>query len=347
MLQLCDQHNLAGWTLFPSDDEAAAFLARNHSALSARFRITTPPWNILRWTYDKRLTHSLAAAVGIDQPNTFVAANRGEVAVLNCSFPVILKPAYKTRSNPFTRAKAWRADNREALLCSYDEARRLVDPAIIMIQEYIPGGGTEQFSYAALCIEGCPRVSVTVRRTRQYPRDFGRASSYVESIHAPELEDPSRRLLKSIGLTGLAEVEYKRDPRTGSFLLLDINARVWGWHTLAATAGADFPYFAWQLIHQEPVPELHVRSGVRWVRMLTDLPAAASEIVRGRLSLSGYLNSLRFPMEFAIFAADDLVPAFLDIPYLVCLGLKRKLRSLDEEMPTEEVTVGPDYGGTR
>src|SRR5262245_18017194 len=199
IMKLHDDYNLNGWALFPSDDDAVAFLSHNHSALAGRFRMTTPPWETMRWTYDKRLTYSIASKCGIDQPATFIAANREEVAVLDCSFPVILKPAYKPNANRFTRAKAWRANNRTELLTAYDAACRLVDPSIIMIQEFIPGGGNEQLSYAALCIDGSPRVSITARRRRQYPLEFGRASSFVESIDLPELEPPSRRLLKEIG----------------------------------------------------------------------------------------------------------------------------------------------------
>jgi predicted ATP-grasp superfamily ATP-dependent carboligase len=158
--------------------------------------------------------------------------------------------------------------------------------------------------------------------------EFGRASSFVESIDLPELEQTSRRLLQAIGLTGLVEVEYKRNSATDSFQLLDVNARVWGWHTLGTKHGMDFPYLVWKAIHQEPVHELHAPAGIRWVRMLTDVEAAAAEIRRGRLSLPDYLRSLRPPLDFAVFAPDDPLPALLDIPFLAWVGLKRSLRPL-------------------
>jgi D-aspartate ligase len=323
LLHLSECHGLNGWALFPSDDEAAASLARRHSTLAARFRLTTPSWDTLRWAYDKRCTYQVAASLGIDQPRTFFPRNRDEAAALDCSFPVILKPAYKEHINAFTLAKAWRADDRASLISAYDKARRLVDPRIIMVQAFIPGGGEEQFSYAALCVNGRAQASITARRMRQYPIDFGRASSFVRSVDIPHVDEPARRLLKAIGLTGLAEVEFKRDPRTGSYQLLDINARVWGWHTLGAKAGVDFPYLLWRLVHGETLPEVRGRSGVSWVRMLTDVQATAAEFRRGRLSWTDYVRSLRGPLEFAIFALDDPAPALLDIPFLAWLALKR------------------------
>jgi predicted ATP-grasp superfamily ATP-dependent carboligase len=356
LLQLCKRHKLNSWAIFPSNDEAAAFLSRRHSELSTHFRMTTPPWQCLQWTYDKRLTHRIAFEAGVDQPKTFLPANRHEVHSLECTFPVILKPAVKQDMNAFTHAKAWRASNRSELLRLYDKACRLVDPSIIMIQEFVPGGGAEQVSYAALCYQGEVQVALTAKRLRQHPIDFGRASSFVETADIPDIDAPSRRLLKVIGLTGLVEVEYKHHPITGSYQLLDVNPRVWGWQTLAGRAGIDFPYLMWQMVHREPLPDVQARTGVRWVRMLTDLQAAVAEVCRRRLSIREYLNSLRSPLEFAVFAADDPLPALLDIPFLTWIALKRKLHSLraDEyakndhgDQSTEGVAVHRDHKNQR
>jgi hypothetical protein len=116
-----------------------------------------------------------------------------------------------------------------------------------MVQELTPGGGESQFSYGALCQEGRPIASVMARRTRQYPVDFGRSSSYVELIEEPEVELVARRLVEDMGYTGLIEAEFKRDRRDGKLKLLDLNPHVWGWHTLSVGAGVDFPYLFWRL----------------------------------------------------------------------------------------------------
>jgi protein-S-isoprenylcysteine O-methyltransferase Ste14 len=98
LLDLCERYGLNGWALFPSDDETAASVARRHSTLATRFRLTTPPWDTLRWAYDKRCTYEVAASLGIDQPPTFFPRNRDEAAALDCSFPVILKPHTRNTS---------------------------------------------------------------------------------------------------------------------------------------------------------------------------------------------------------------------------------------------------------
>src|SRR5581483_7444294 len=254
-----------GWALFPTTDEDAALLARSHEALSERFVVTTPPWDVLRWAYDKRLMHEVASELGIAAPWT--AFGRPEAK----AFPVVLKPAVKVSFNRLTAAKAWRVDTQAELERRFEEAAALVGSDVLMVQELIAGGGDAQLSYAALVADGVPVAALTARRARQYPADFGRASTYVETAHAPDIVEPSERFLRRIRFTGLVELEYKRDARDGVPKLLDVNPRVWGWHTLGAAAGVDFPWLLWLQLAGAPVPHVEARNGVRWLRLSTDL----------------------------------------------------------------------------
>jgi predicted ATP-grasp superfamily ATP-dependent carboligase len=326
LLELADREGIRDWVLFPTGDEDAAFVARHHQTLGERFQLTTPPWDVLQWSYNKRLAYELADRVGVDHPVTMYPASRDDVAAGEWKYPVILKPAYNSGFNRFTASKAWRVDTREQLLARYDEARTLVDADNLMIQELIPGGGESQFSYTALCRNGGPIASLTARRTRQFPMDFGRASTFVESIEDPATVAAAVPLLGALQYTGIAEVEFKRDPRDGRLKLLDINPRVWGWHSLCGAAGVDYPYLLWLMTVGEPVPVTRAVAGVRWVRMSTDVPTVIREVLRGRLPLREYLRSIRPPRASAIYASDDPLPGILEILLLVYLACKRVFR---------------------
>jgi predicted ATP-grasp superfamily ATP-dependent carboligase len=132
------------------------------------------------------------------------------------------------------------------LRARYRSAASIVGHEEIIVQELIPGGGSQQYSYCCLFVEGTAVASMTVRRLRQHPSDFGRASTYVETIDLPELEALSVRFLDAIGYRGLVELEYKYDPGDGAYKLLDVNARTWGYHSLGAAAGVDFPFLLWR-----------------------------------------------------------------------------------------------------
>ena len=314
LLEIAARNNLDQWVLYPTSDKSAALFSRFHSELSRRFRVSTPTWNVLRWAYDKRLTYRLAAGQKVDYPATFYPLTDADLEGVNCEFPAILKPAVHSSINRLTEDKAWRAANREELLVRYREARELMPPDLILVQEMIPGNGASQFSFAALCCEGKTIASLTARRTRQYPIDFGYSSSFVETFDVPEIVAPSQRLLEAIGYTGIVEVEYKFDSRDRRFKLLDINPRLWTWSPLGGRAGMDFPYLLWKMMQGTPVEAQRAPAGVKWVRMSTDVPAAFQEMLRGRLKLREYLRSLHGPLQFALAAADDPLPALMDLP---------------------------------
>ena len=323
LLDLANRQGLKGWVLVPTDDEVVNLVARHHGALSKQFCLTVQPWEQLRWACDKRLLNNLAQDLRIDQPWTVCPRNREEVSRLACTFPVILKPALREEFNPLTVAKAWRVDDRESLLERYDEACSMMSPDLIMVQEVIPGWGEAQFSYAAVCRNGRSIASLVARRTRQYPMDFGQFSTFVETIDDPGVVEPSVRLLEAARFTGLVEVEFKRDPRDGRFKVLDVNPRVWGWHTLGSRVGVDFTHLLWQMVRGEAVPETHPKAKASWIRLNTDLPVAMLEIARRRLSLPDFLRSFRNPIESAVFAADDPLPGILEMPVLAYFFCKR------------------------
>jgi predicted ATP-grasp superfamily ATP-dependent carboligase len=326
LLGLAGRHGVEGWTVIPTDDETAALVSQMRDRLAERYLVAAPGWEAMRWAYDKRLTYQLGLDLGIAQPQTWFAQALDELDAVGWQPPAILKPAIKRTGNRFVREKAWPVMDNGALRARYDIARGLIPADEIMLQEVIPGDGSSQLSFAALAHEGRAVASITARRIRQQPMDFGRQSTYVESIDSPEVAEAGRRVIEGMGYTGLVEVEFKRDSRDGRLKLLDINPRAWGWHTLGARAGVDFPYLEWRMLHGEAVAEACARPGVRWVRMATDLPTVAKEIAARRMSILAYLSSLRGPLEHAMIARDDPLPGIADVPVMAFVHLRRLLR---------------------
>jgi predicted ATP-grasp superfamily ATP-dependent carboligase len=311
--------------LFPTDDYTVALVARHHQALANHYRLTVPPWEEVQWACDKRLLHRLGARLGIPQPWTVCPSSREELKEIECPFPVILKLAVRTQPPSLAIPKAWRAEDRNALLASYDEAGRMVPAEDLIVQEIVPGGGEAQFSYAAICKQGRSLASLVARRTRQFPKDFGQFSTYVETVDEPSVIRPAEQLLAAMDYTGIVEIEFKRDPRNGEFKLFDINPRVWGWQSLSARAGVDFPFLLWLMVNGKGLPPACATAGKRWLHLTADLRVAVGEILRGHLSLWSYLRTFRGPRESAIFAWDDPLPGLLDLPLFAYSLGKRSL----------------------
>jgi predicted ATP-grasp superfamily ATP-dependent carboligase len=323
VLEIGHRLGLKGWVLYPTRDETVAAFARYRPMLSEWFRVPTPEWEAVRWVWDKRNTYRLANELGIPTPKTWYPRDEDELGEIPIDPPLALKPAIKERFIYATKAKAWRANNRTELRELFRRAVLQVGPGEVMIQDLIPGDGRQQFAYCAFFKAGRALGSMVVRRSRQHPPEFGRASTFVETIELPLLEALSERFLRAINYYGLVELEYKLDPRDGQYKLLDVNGRTWGYHTLGSGAGVDFPYllFADQL--GEPVQPCRGRAGVRWVRLITDVPTAVVEIIRGRQDWRAYLRSLSgFDVE-SVFSREDPLPGFAELALIPYLSAKR------------------------
>jgi D-aspartate ligase len=324
LLDLARREQLDGLVVFAGGDAEVRFLAQNHATLSAIFRLTTPPWEVVKWSYDKHLVRQHAEAVGVATPVSYSARNRDEVERLDCRFPVVLKPSVRDSVNAFTQAKAWRADDRATLLARWDQAAALVGDDAVVVQELIPGEGTTQFSHAAIWDRGRPVVSLVAQRLRQYPIEFGYTSTYVETADCPQVAEASRRFLGPLGFTGIAEIEFKFDRRDDRYKILDVNARAWTWTALGFAAGIDFPYALWRLATGEAVEPI-VASEAAWMHASRDAVAAAQLMLAGRLSPREYLRSLKTPLAFAAFAADDPIPGIAELPLALARTITRRL----------------------
>lgn len=320
-----DRLPAARWVLYPTRDETVAALAANREALLSDFRVPVPGMDSISRAWDKRETYRLAARLSIPTPRTWFPATEADLAGIDGDGPFVIKPAIKEHFIYATRVKAWRADTRAELAAAFRRAAEIVGRGEVIIQELIPGGGAEQYAYCAFFRRGQAVASMTVRRRRQHPSEFGRASTYVETVSVGELAEPSIRFLRAIGYYGLIELEYKRDPRDGRYKLLDVNARTWGYHTLGHSAGVDFPYLLFRDQVGAPVEEAHARPGVRWIRVATDLPNAVRDIRAGTLRPGEYLRSLRGVDTEAVFSFRDPLPSCYEIVLLPYLAVKRGL----------------------
>jgi D-aspartate ligase len=314
---------LQGWVLYPTRDEIAGAFSRNRGELEKVFRVPTPAWQAVEVAWDKRMTYRMAALLGIPAPKTAYARSAADLEGIDFQYPVVVKPAIKEHFIYVTKLKALQANSKAELQDLFRQVCQVIPAEEVMLQELIPGGGENQYSYCAFFKDGEAVAKMCVRRARQHPPDFGRASTYVETLDLPELEAPSEKLLSAIGYYGLVEVEYKRDPRDGLLKILDVNPRTWGYHSIGAAAGVDFSYLLYRDQMGLPVTQCRARAGIRWIRLSTDVPTSLGETVKGRMKLGAFLQNLgRFDTE-SVFSRDDLRPAFAELAHLPYLYATR------------------------
>ena len=324
LLSLGRRLGLEGWLLYPTRDELVAAISRYRDQLTQVFRVPTPAWESVQWAWDKRNTYRLAEQLGIPIPATRYPTSPAELDEFDgLEPPFAIKPAIKEHFVYATRVKAWCAESHAELRRLFQKAYEIVGPGEVMVQEVIPGGGSQQYSYCAFYRKGEAVGSMVAKRRRQHPLQFGRASTFVETIDQPELEEMSERFLRAIDYYGLAELEYKLDPRDGKFKMLDVNARTWGYHTLGTSAGVDFSYMLFADQMGLPVSPARARLGVGWTRTTTDIPTVFLEFLAGSLNFREYLHSLGMCRTEAVFSVEDPFPGLVELLLIPYLAVKR------------------------
>jgi len=314
---------LEGWVLYPTRDETVAAFAHHRLELTEIFRVPTPEWETTRWAWDKRNTYRLANELGIPTPRTWYPHTVEDLEQITIGPPFTIKPAIKEHFIYATKAKAWRANNRVELREMFLRATAQGAAGEVMIQDLIPGDGRHQFAYCAFFKEGRAIGSMVTRRRRQHPPEFGRASTFVETIELPILEELSERFLRAIDYYGLVEVEYKLDPRDGQYRLLDVNGRTWGYNGLGNSAGVDFPYLLFADQTGECVQQCRAKDGMSWIRLITDVPTSVLEILKGRQDWLAYLRSVTGFQVESVFSGEDLLPGLMEFVLLPYLYAKR------------------------
>jgi predicted ATP-grasp superfamily ATP-dependent carboligase len=323
LVDLAQRQGYTKWLLIPTDDEQVRQISLHIDHARRLFRVFGMPWPAYEVLYNKRRNYEWCLLQNIKTPKSFLPESRDHLPGKELEFPFIVKPAFRRNYSKYSKAKAIRVESQQQLEETLDTRLRPVPIEDLLYQEIIPGNGVCQWSYAGFFVEGEPKAAFTACRRRQHPPDFGRASTYVEALHDPEVERESRRVLSLLKYTGLAEVEWKRDPRNGQLKFLEVNARCWGWHSLASRVVGNLPKMLYDHFSDRPLAPIAPKYGCRWVKYITDVPVVLHLMRRKEISVAAYLQSLRRPLVCCEWDKGDPWPFFLQF-WLVAYLVKKR-----------------------
>lgn len=319
--------------LYYGDDAMLLLVSRNRDALGARFRLHLPSAELVETLVDKRRFAALAAERALPVPRTMASSEARSAAEIarRLEPPWIVKPSchlgWRTSKAVLALhigpAKALRADNQDELSRTIELVETFSRDFVV--QQLIPGAEDCVMSFHAyLDRHRRPLGSFVGRKIRTYPRSAG-VSTYLELVESEELTRVGLDILDRIGLVGVVKLDFKRDPRTGRFYLLEVNPRFNLWNHLGAAAGVNLPLLAYRDLTGAPAsPVRAARAGMRWLSFGDDARAFFRE--RGpsaRLSVKDWLLSLRGPKVYDVFAWDDPAPFLVDVRRELGLGAAR------------------------
>ena len=136
-----------------------------------------------------------------------------------------------------------------------------------------------------------------------------------------------RKLLSLIGFEGLVEIEFKRDPRDGSYKVLDVNPRPWSWFALCEAAGQDLAVLMRNIILGDAILPIRPSVGQVWLHLPKDIIVVALLILQGNFSFLSYIKIVRRKVTFAAFDWDDPLPGLLELPLMAYRVVCRAIAS--------------------
>lgn len=301
--------------LVPTRDLDIEFVLKHRAAVESRYLLAMPATAVMERILDKSRLFSAARSIGIQCPDEVRVTTSADLrdALERLAPPWIVKPpvASRWRQRVILEAVGGRKvivfDRRDDLLRFYEHIAP-VDPELL-VQEFIPGGdrALEIFGSYISRQDGSIRY-FTARKILQAPPGSG-TGVVVRAEPIADIAAPSIKLLRSVDYTGISEIEYKRDARTGKCALIEINPRHWDQHTAGIPVGVNLSRALYADVIGKPVPELRQDArAVSWIAeeaYLLGLPDA----LRGKgYPLREYLGALSGPKAWATFAWRDPKP---------------------------------------
>lgn len=326
-----------GTVLLPGSDEGLQFVAERHDDLRARgLRPVELAPAAVRDLLSKARAHEVAVRAGVPTPTVVELDDLADAPTVadTLGYPCAIKPVRRheaVRSGPGARLGKGAIVHDEAELRAVC-ARLGATDARFLLTEVIPGPDEAYCSYYTYLDEqGRPLVHASKTKVRQYPRHFGGGTFHRTRWH-PEAARLGLTLFREAGVRGVANVEFKRDPRDGRYKLIEANLRITGPTRLLQRAGVDLVTLAYERAcghrGQEPrVPSpAGFREGLEEVRIGDDLRALAAGRAAGELRLVDWVRSFSPRTRGALFRWDDPGPAVGHLAGRAAAGLARLRR---------------------
>jgi predicted ATP-grasp superfamily ATP-dependent carboligase len=310
-----------GAVLLPCDDDGLELVARHRDRLVELGYVPVEADDaVLLDMLDKHRTYELAAKAGVPAPRTVTVRTEedAERAATEIGFPCALKPVH---SHQFAaiygpHKKVWVVSDPDELR---ENLARMVDLELeMLVTEILPGRDDQYISYYSYLDErGEPLFHFTKRKLRQYPIRFGLAC-YQVTVWDEEVAALGLRFFQGVGLRGIGNVEFKRDPRDGVLKLIECNHRFTAANDLVRASGIDVAELTYKRLAGLPVPRFEsFREGVHMWHAAEDVRALIAYRQAGELTLGRWALSLLHPQHFPVLDFGDMKPALANYRRMV------------------------------
>lgn len=329
VLLLLQEHQFA--LVVPCDERGLLPLCLHRDELAALCPLAIPSAEALDIFFDKVRTRALAQSVEVPVAHGRLLAPDDTVDGIVAEFglPVVIKePMSYAMPDLYVRTSTRIVDERAELAAWL--ARHQYDTGPILLEQMFPGFG---LGVSVLCHEGEVLQAFEHHRAHEMNgSSYYRKSAPLDPLRLAAVE----RMARASRYTGLAMFEFKVDPATNGWILIEVNARPWGSLPLPVSIGVDFPFRLYRLLALgEPTAPVDYPVGRYCRNLILDMwqtRAGAARLLRspGRLALHclnwgwGFHRVLIGREHHDTLVLDDPAPGWQELRELVAGRFKRR-----------------------
>jgi protein-tyrosine-phosphatase/predicted ATP-grasp superfamily ATP-dependent carboligase len=286
--------------------------------------------------FSKEKTFELAQSLGVKLPKQRVIHAEAELHETASAFgmPLVLKPYTSANlANPGSKLHVRKIRNVAEMQKFLKETD--LGSGVLAQQNFIGKGvGVE-----VLCKHG--KILLAFQHERVHEPIGGGGSSYRRSVPLQiELLDATRKMMEELRYTGVAMAEYKVNP-SGDWILIEINARLWGSLPLSLAAGMNFTNHLAEMMCDDKVDfpqnyrkNLYARnwlSDFYWLKanMKADRIDPSLDTVSLPKVAAEFFNVLLLRETSDTFVMDDPRPAWREISSFFRTRIQQRTRNLE------------------
>jgi len=336
--------------VIPTDDAPIILLQQIRPEIEKYCRVYLLDTYAYTITNDKLRTYSLCRSLGIAVPGFSILSEHDdpENVLKEYNFPLIVKPVSSFSPDRLERKDLVRIARDKAAFLSIVIDLFLHNSTLI-IQEYFEGAGigVEIIASRGEILAAFQHIRVHEKRIWGI-RNIGGASTYRKSQAVdPFLMSQAKKIIQSLDYTGVAMLEFRKNLDRNESVLIEINGRFWGSLPLAVAAGADFPYYLYQLLveNKKTFPQAYTRD--LFCRSLTEdlywmydefgsIKSLRNRSGFVRKTMEEFFNIILLRERNDTLVLDDPKPGVMEIGILILQPLsvlQRKMRSRLQASP--------------
>lgn len=288
--------------IIPNSELTVELLSKHKSEFDKITRIPIRGYEVVSKLLDKAKLMRVASKNGIPCPKTYFIEEECDISKVadRLEYPAIIKPRKSTGALGLAKVSS-----KDEFLKQYPLIHKIFPFPIV--QDFIPGPPTKHNFCAIINGNGETKASFSMEHLRLYPYEAG-VGTYGRSIKNDILASYGIKLLNALEWYGIAQVEFKIDPRDRLPKLLEVNPRFWGMTEMAVCSGMDLPYHLYKMVvcgdnveHSDYMTEQYLR----W------LPGEILHFLSNPYRMHILNNFLRFfdkNLHYYILSKDDPLP---------------------------------------